>query len=50
MLTTTEAFEKFRNRLELSETERQDAAKRHTEVRDCIRAEFDIKNDFLSGS
>jgi hypothetical protein len=50
MLTTAEAFEKFRKRLELSETERQDAAKRHTEVRDCIRAEFDIKNDFLSGS
>jgi hypothetical protein len=50
MLTTAEAFEKFRKRLELSETESQDAAKRHTEVRDCIRAEFDIKNDFLSGS
>ena len=50
MLTTAEAFEKFRKWLELSETESQDAAKRHTEVRDCIRAEFDIKNDFLSGS
>lgn len=50
MLTTAEAFEKFRKRLELSETERQDAAKRHTEVRDCIRGGFDIKNDFLSGS
>ena len=50
MPTTAEAFEKFRKRLELSETERRDAAKRHTEVRDCIRAEFDITNDFLSGS
>jgi len=50
MLTTAEAFEKFRKRLELSDTERQDAAKRHTEVRDCIRGGFDIKNDFLSGS
>ena len=50
MLTTTEAFEKFRKRLELSETERKDAAKRHTDVRDCIRGGFDVKTDFLSGS
>jgi len=50
MLSTTEAFEKFRQKLELSTTERQDAAKRHAEVRDCIRAGFDLANDFLSGS
>ncbi|MCM3869285.1 MAG: hypothetical protein ND895_01140 [Pyrinomonadaceae bacterium] len=50
MLTTDEAFEKFRKRLELSETERRDAARRQSEVRDCIRGGFDIKTDFLSGS
>ena len=50
MLTTTEAFEKFRTRLELSETEKNDAARRQTEVRECIRGGFDIKTDFLSGS
>ena len=50
MLSTTEAFEKFRKRLELSETERKDAARRHSEVRDCIRGSFDVKTDFLSGS
>jgi hypothetical protein len=50
MLSTTEAFEKFRKRLELSETERKDASKRQTEVRECIRGGFDIKTDFLSGS
>lgn len=50
MLNTAEAFEKFRKRLELSETERKDAAKRQTEVRNCIRNGFDIKTDFLSGS
>ena len=50
MLTTTQAFEKFRRRLELSDTEQRDAAKRHKEVRECIRGEFDIKRDFLSGS
>jgi Second Messenger Oligonucleotide or Dinucleotide Synthetase domain len=50
MLTTTEAFEKFRQRLELSETERNDAIRRQTDVRECIRGGFDIKTDFLSGS
>lgn len=50
MLTTEEAFDKFRKRLELSETEQRDAAKRHAEVRDCIRGDFDVKTDFLSGS
>jgi hypothetical protein len=50
MLSTAEAFDKFRKRLELSETERKDAAKRQTEVRECIRGGFDIKTDFLAGS
>ena len=50
MLTTTQAFEKFRKRLELSDTEQKDASKRHQEVRECIRGEFDLENDFLSGS
>jgi len=50
MLTSEEAFDKFRTRLELSETEERDAAKRHAEVRDCIRGGFDVKTDFLSGS
>jgi len=50
MLNTTEAFEKFRQTLELSPTERSDAARRHTEVRDCIQGGFEIKTDFLSGS
>ena len=50
MLSTAEAFEKFRKRLELGETERKDAAKRQSDVRDCIRGGFDVKTDFLSGS
>jgi hypothetical protein len=50
MLTTTQAFEKFRQRLELSDTEQQDAARRHTDVRECIRKEFELATDFLSGS
>lgn len=50
MLSTVEAFDKFRKRLELGETERKDASRRQTEVRDCIRNGFDIDTDFLSGS
>jgi hypothetical protein len=50
MITVNEAFEKFRQRLELSETERQDAIRRQTEVRECIREGFDVDRDFLTGS
>ena len=50
MMTTREAFEKFRGRLELSDREAKDAQRRHAEVRAHIAAEFDIKRDFLSGS
>ncbi|QYU68078.1 nucleotidyltransferase [Leptolyngbya sp. 15MV] len=50
MTATTDAFETFRARLELSETERQATIRRHNEVRECIRAKFDIDRDFLTGS
>jgi hypothetical protein len=50
MLTATEAFDKFRRRLELSSTERNDAARRQADVRDCIRSGFTVTTDFLSGS
>ncbi|MCK1281796.1 nucleotidyltransferase [Bradyrhizobium sp. 61] len=50
MMTVQEAFDKYRQRLELSETERTDTIRRHNEVRDCIKAKFDIKRDFLTGS
>lgn len=50
MLSTTQAFDKFRQRLELSETEKNDAVNRQQDVRDCIRMSFDLTRDFLSGS
>lgn len=50
MITVPEAFEKFRQRLELSDTEQKDASRRHNEVRDLIRSHFEIENDFLTGS
>lgn len=50
MITVDEAFAIFRQRLELSESEQQDAIRRHNDVRECIRAGFDIDRDFLTGS
>lgn len=50
MITTEEAFEKFRQRLELSETERKNTIKRHNEVRELIRADFSVDRDILTGS
>src|ERR1700720_3004462 len=50
MLSTRDAFDKFRQRLELSETERKDAARRNADLREGIRSGFAIQNDFLSGS
>lgn len=50
MISVDEAFDKFRQRLELSETEQQDAIRRHNDVRACIRESFDIDRDFLTGS
>ncbi len=50
MRTTTQAFDEFRRRLELSQTERDDAQRRQKNVRECIREGFDLSTDFLSGS
>ena len=50
MITVSEAFEKFRKRLELSATEQQDAIRRHNDVRECIRGHFHIDRDILTGS
>lgn len=50
MITTTEAFKKFKSRLELSSKEQADASKRHYDIRALIAEEFSIKRDFLTGS
>src|SRR5215472_174334 len=50
MLSTRDAFDKFRQRLELSDTEQEDAARRHAGLGECIRGGFAIQNDFLAGS
>jgi hypothetical protein len=50
MITVAEAFEIFRQRLELSETEQQDAIRRRNDVSECIHGSFDIDREFLTGS
>lgn len=50
MITVAEAFEIFRKRLELSDTEQQDAIRRRNDVSTCIRGSFDIDREFLTGS
>jgi hypothetical protein len=50
MLTTEQAFTKFRSRLELNDREQANVSARHNEIRDHMNEEFDIDHDFLTGS
>ena len=50
MITTTEAFKKFRSNLELTQGEQDDASRRQLDIRDVMDREFILEADFLSGS
>jgi predicted nucleotidyltransferase len=50
MLTTDEAFRKFKSRLELNDREQKNASARQTEVREYLDTKFAIANSFLTGS
>ena len=50
MLTTEEAFRKFKSRLELNEKEQKNVSSRHNELREYLRERFDLDEDFLTGS
>lgn len=50
MLTTEEAFAKFRSRLELNQKEQDNASRRQKEIRAHMNESFDIEHDFLTGS
>lgn len=50
MLSTADAFAKFRSRLELTSKEQDDASRRQREIRAHMDEEFDIEHDFLTGS
>jgi hypothetical protein len=50
MLTVPDAFEKFRSRLVLTDSERRDASRRQQKIRDQVRTGLSIERDFLTGS
>lgn len=50
MISTQDAFRKFRSRLELKQKELDDASRRQKEIRDVMDDAFDIDDDFLAGS
>jgi hypothetical protein len=50
MLTLDEAFRKFRSRLELNDREQSNASSRHQEMREHLRGDFALDDDFLTGS
>lgn len=50
MLTTEEAFAKFRSRLELNQKEQDNASTRQKEIRAHMNESFDVEHDFLTGS
>ena len=47
--TTMQSFDKVQQRLEFGDTEKKDAARRQTEVRECIRSGFESRGIFLLG-
>lgn len=50
MLTTNEAFRKFKSRLELTQKEQDDASRRQQEIRAVVAGAFKLQDDFLTGS
>lgn len=50
MLTVSQAFDKFKRRLELSATEQADASARQERIRSVMNDAFDVDHDFLTGS
>lgn len=50
MLTTNEAFKKFKHRLELNQREQDNASARQKEIREYLDTKFDIERSFLTGS
>lgn len=50
MLSTMDAFRKFRTKLELTQKERDDASRRQKEIRRVMSEAFNIQHDFLTGS
>lgn len=45
-----DAFEKLKTNLEITRTEERLASSRHTDIRDHVRASWELEDDFLTGS
>src|SRR5689334_3333157 len=50
MISTNDAFRKFRSNLELTDGEQKDASRRQKDIRRVMDAAFALEDDFLSGS
>jgi len=50
MISVSDAFKKFKARLELTQREQSDASRRQQEVRSVLNNSFSIDKDFLTGS
>lgn len=50
MISVSDAFLKFKSRLELTDKEQSDASRRQQRVRELLRYAFDLEKDILSGS
>jgi hypothetical protein len=50
MITTAEAFKKFKSRLELRDNEQKDASRLQKDIREHICTNFSVIRDFLTGS
>jgi predicted nucleotidyltransferase len=50
MMTVPEAFEKFRSRLVLTDSEQKDASRRQQKIREQVREGLSVERDFLTGS
>ena len=45
-----DAFQQFKGRLEITQTEQDDASRRQKDVRATVQGGFDVETDFLTGS
>ena len=50
MISISDAFRKFRSRLELNDREQRDASNRQQEIRQVMAKKFKRETDFLTGS
>jgi hypothetical protein len=50
MISISDAFLKFKSRLEITEREQADASRRQKRIRELLHQEFDIERDVLTGS